>query len=55
MITTNDMYEWIRIDGMSFKVSKETLRLAAEACKRVAPPPEEWIPRVAAEVATLTD
>jgi hypothetical protein len=55
MITTNDMYEWIKIDGVSFKVPKKTLRLAAEACKRVAPPQEEWIPRVAAEVAKLTD
>lgn len=55
MITTGEMYEWIKIDGVSYKVSKETLRLAAEACKRIAPPPEEWIPRVAAEVAKLTD
>lgn len=46
MITTCDMYEWIKIDGVSFKVSKETLRLAAEASKRVAPPAGELKLRV---------
>ena len=34
MITTIGKYTWIRIDGESFKVEAETLRLAEEALRR---------------------
>jgi hypothetical protein len=43
MITTGEMYEWIKIDGESFKVSKETLRVAAEALKRKPLTQEETV------------
>jgi hypothetical protein len=36
-------------------VSPEMRKAAEEALKRKAPPDEEWIPKLAAELAKLTD